>query len=318
MKFDGFKRQDFDGISAFCRQHFKVPVELKQVSTRGYNWGNIDFETSQMTFSVGELEAFEIPLNQVAGTKVQGKNEVTIEFQPSKAKTSQDSLVEVRFYVPGTITQGQVIDDGESKILRDKEMVDGDDEGDLDGEQGEISKRAQEIAVDESGQELNAAQLLVETIKQKSNIDETSSELIVELEELLCLTPRGRFQIDFHEDFFRLRGKSNDYRIYYNTIMHLFLLPKPDDMHWSFVISLNPPLRQGNTRYPFLVFQFDREDEVEATLNISEEKLAASNGRLEKEYDGPTYRVVSDLFSGLSTKSIIGASQAYSRLFILT
>ena len=139
------------------------------------------------------------------------------------------------------------------------------------------------------------------------------SELIVELDELLCLTPRGRFQVDFHEDFFRLRGKSNDYRINYSTISHLFLLPKPDDMHWNFILSLNPPIRQGNTRYPFLVFQFDREDEIEASLNISDEKIAASNGQLEKEYDGPTYRVVSDLFAGMSNRSVIGASQTYSR-----
>ena len=128
----------------FCRQHFNVPLEPKAISTRGYNWGNIDFESSQLIFSVGDLEAFEVPLNQVASTKAQGKNEVTVEFNPSKSRSAQDSLVEVRFYVPGTVTQGQVIDDGDNKILRDKELVDGDDE-DLDGEQGEISKRAQEV-----------------------------------------------------------------------------------------------------------------------------------------------------------------------------
>lgn len=37
-----------------------------------------------------------------------------------------------------------------------------------------------------------------------------------------------------------------------------------------FVIALNPPIRQGQTRYPFLVFQFERDDEIELDLNLEE------------------------------------------------
>jgi structure-specific recognition protein 1 len=56
----------------------------------------------------------------------------------------------------------------------------------------------------------------------------------------------------------------------YSGVTKMFLVPRPDDMHWNFVVGVNPPLRQGQTRYPFLVFQFEREEEIELELNIEE------------------------------------------------
>lgn len=71
-----------------------------------------------------------------------------------------------------------------------------------------------------------------------------------------------------HDSFLRLRGKSHDYKIMYTSIKRLFMVPKPDDLHWQFVVALDPPLRQGQTRYPHLVFQFEKEDEVDVEVNL--------------------------------------------------
>lgn len=49
--------------------------------------------------------------------------------------------------------------------------------------------------------------------------------------------------MDMHADFIRLRGKTYDYRIGYNQIQKLFLLPKPDDIHCQFVVRAVPPTR---------------------------------------------------------------------------
>lgn len=35
-------------------------------------------------------------------------------------------------------------------------------------------------------------------------------------------------------------------------------------------ISLDPPLRQGQTRYPYLVLEFSKEEEVDVELNLTE------------------------------------------------
>ena len=81
---------------------------------------------------------------------------------------------------------------------------------------------------------------------------------------------RGRFDVDMYENSFRLRGKTYDYKIQYEHIKKFMLLPKPDDLHMLIVIGLDPPLRQGQTRYPFLVMQFKREEEVIIELNMTE------------------------------------------------
>ncbi len=117
---------------------------------------------------------------------------------------------------------------------------------------------------------------------------------------------RGRYDIEMFASFMKLHGKTFDYKIEYNTISRLFQLPKPDQRHvffivsiriistlyftlsiiyrtpvlillqfhfsiiWNHQVSLDPPIKQGQTRYPHLVFQFPKEDTSEVTLNLTE------------------------------------------------
>ena len=83
---------------------------------------------------------------------------------------------------------------------------------------------------------------------------------------------RGRFDVDMYEKSFRMRGKTYDYKVLYESIKKFMLLPKPDDLHTLICIGLDPPLRQGQTRYPFLVMQFKREEEVLLDINMTEYK----------------------------------------------
>jgi structure-specific recognition protein 1 len=73
-----------------------------------------------------------------------------------------------------------------------------------------------------------------------------------------------------YENSFRLRGKTYDYKIVYENVKKFMLLPKPDEQHSLITIGLEPPLRQGQTRYPFIVMQFRREEEIELDLNMTE------------------------------------------------
>ena len=65
-----------------------------------------------------------------------------------------------------------------------------------------------------------------------------------------------------YDSSFRLRGKTYDYKIQYEAIKKFMVLPKPDEMHFMLCIGLDPPLRQVQTRYPFVVMQFKRDEEV--------------------------------------------------------
>jgi structure-specific recognition protein 1 len=73
-----------------------------------------------------------------------------------------------------------------------------------------------------------------------------------------------------YDNSFRLRGKTYDYKIPYDNIKKFMLMAKPDDVHQLISIGLEPPLRQGQTRYPFLVMQFKTDEERSIDLNITE------------------------------------------------
>ena len=90
----------------------------------------------------------------------------------------------------------------------------------------------------------------------------------------------------------------------------MFLLPKPDDQHFMFILHLEPPLRQGQTRYPFLCFQIERDVEIEVDCEMPEEEWKAYEGKLERKYDAPLYEVVGEVFKGVSGKKVVGSEYA--------
>ena len=108
IKFDGFSKELFDSLASVIKSCYSLNLEQKEVSLRGWNWGNTAFQNNQLIFSVGNKTCFEVPLNEVANTSLASKTEVMIEFAPpdlgpdSEGKRiKEDVLVEMRFFVPG-------------------------------------------------------------------------------------------------------------------------------------------------------------------------------------------------------------------------
>lgn len=108
--------------------------------------------------------------------------------------------------MPGGVTKGQIKDSDDKIIYKDKQDTPAED-GSVEESGMEIGEISQLPALDSNGEVLSAASLLCETIKQKSDMGAMLSEMIVSFDELLCVTPRGRFQVDMHQEFFRLRGR---------------------------------------------------------------------------------------------------------------
>jgi structure-specific recognition protein 1 len=116
---------------------------------------------------------------------------------------------------------------------------------------------------------------------------------------------RGRFDIDMYETSFRLRGKTYDYKIQFEAIKKFMFLPKPDELHIMICIGLDPPLRQGQTRYPFLVMQFKKDEEITLDLNVTDEQLENKyQGKLMARYEQPLFQVVTQVFRGLTGKKV--------------
>merc|ERR550532_751674 len=87
--------------------------------------------------------------------------------------------------------------------------------------------------------------------------------------------------------------------------MRLFLLPHKDQRQMFFCVNLDPPIKQGQTRYHYLVFSFMQEEDTELELPFTEEELKAKyEGKLEKEMRGPTFQLVSKVMKALVNRKI--------------
>jgi len=49
---------------------------------------------------------------------------------------------------------------------------------------------------------------------------------------------RGRYEVELFSQFFRLKGKTYDFKIQYKHVSRFYLLPRPNGAHVAFVISL--------------------------------------------------------------------------------
>ncbi|KAI0014129.1 hypothetical protein F4779DRAFT_560813 [Xylariaceae sp. FL0662B] len=296
---DGFQQEDLERLGKIFKNWYSINLDYKEHALRGWNWGKTEFSKAELVFNVQNKPSFEIPYSEISNTNLAGRNEVAVEFAASnendtgtnghlggargrgkKSGAGKDQLVEMRFYIPGTTTRKET--------------------------------EGEEAGSDAEQEEKNAATLFYETLIDKAEIGETAGDAIATFLEVLHLTPRGRFDIDMYEASFRLRGKTYDYKIQYEAIKKFMVLPKPDELHFMLCIGLDPPLRQGQTRYPFIVMQAKRDEEVTIDLNLTEEQLNEKyKDRLQPHYEQPLHQVITYIFKGLANKKITSPAKDF-------
>lgn len=92
--------------------------------------------------------------------------DTTGESQGKSKKSSMHELVEMRFYIPGTM------------IVKDE------------NEENEKKEEGEEEEEEEDGEEMSAAQLFYETVKDKADLGQVSGEGLALFQDILLLTPR--------------------------------------------------------------------------------------------------------------------------------
>ncbi|XP_012277915.1 FACT complex subunit Ssrp1 [Orussus abietinus] len=144
-------------------------------------------------------------------------------------------------------------------------------------------------------------------VLQKASVISVSGDAIAIFREIQCLTPRGRYDIKIFQTFFQLHGKTFDYKIPMSTVLRLFLLPHKDNRQMFFVVSLDPPIKQGQTRYHYLVLLFNQEEETSIELPFSEKELSDKyDNKLTKELSGPTYEVLGKVMKVIINRKLTG------------
>ncbi|KAI9891782.1 MAG: FACT complex subunit [Vezdaea aestivalis] len=302
IQLDGFLEEDFERLAKPFQVWYGLKLEKNDHILKGWNWGKGVFEKQELQFKVQNRPAFEIPYSEISNTQLAGRTEVALEFslpgngdetgtngalggarsQGRKSGAGGDQLVEMRFYIPGTAKKANASDD--------------------EGEKGH----------EDYQEEVNAANEFYDTLIEKAEIGEVAGDTYATFEDILHLIPRGRCGIDMYEASFRLRGKTSDYKMPYENVKKFMLLPKPDEVHMLIAIGLEPPIRQGQTRYPFIVMQFKRDDEIELDLNMTDELLKEKYpDKLQAHYEAPVANVIASVFRGLAKKRVITPSKEF-------
>ncbi|XP_011009449.1 PREDICTED: FACT complex subunit SSRP1-like [Populus euphratica] len=246
-------------------QSHGITPEEKQLSVSGRNWGEVDLNGNMLTFLVGSKQAFEVSLADVSQTQMQGKNDVILEFH---------------------------VDDTTGANEKDSLM--------------ELSFHIPNNNTQYIGDENHPpAQVFRDLIVQKADVGAGGEEAVVTFEGIAILTPRGRYSVELHLSFLRLQGQANDFKIQYSSVVRLFLLPKFNQPHTFVVVTLDPPIRKGQTLYPHIVLQFDTDFVVQSKLSMSEDLLYTKyKDKLEPSYKGLIHEVFTTILRGLSSAKV--------------
>nr|QSE03622.1 FACT complex component POB3 [Metchnikovella dogieli] len=255
MVVQNIKADDRQALKDFFKKNHGKELEIREMACSGENGGEMAFGDRGIVFAAGDKTLFEVPFEEVIGVSVKEKDELAIELKAFDAQQQdgRDYLAEVRVYIS------------------DKEA----------GEGGE-----------HSGEEIEeSAKRICHALQKAAHLEEKTGKVLASISDFSFLVPRGRYQLDVAEGYIRLHGKTYDYKIQNAAIKSLLLVPLADETGFYFMVELEPAIRKGQTRYPFLVSQLDRR-----------ELFVSHVGG--KEYAGPMYSVVSALFSDISDTAV--------------
>lgn len=98
--------------------------------------------------------------------------------------------------------------------------------------------------------------------------------------------------------------KHYSFVLFCSSIARIFILPRPNPPQTLVAISLDHPIRKGQTSYNHIICQFPSDQDISLGLDISDEALAAKNekcgGYLLREMKGNAHEVFTKCLKGLS------------------
>ncbi|XP_024978317.1 FACT complex subunit SSRP1-like [Cynara cardunculus var. scolymus] len=264
-KFDGFRDQDVSSLINFFQNSCSITAEEKQLSVSGKNWGEFDINGNMLSFLVGSKQAFEVSLADVSQTQIQGKDDVVLEFRKDDITGANET--------DSLVEMSFHIPSSNTQFVGDKNN--------------------------------SPAQVFLKNIQSMAVVGVGGEEAFVTFDTVTILTPRGRYDVELHLSFLRLQGQANDFKIHYSSIVRVFILPKCNTPHTFVVITLDPPIRKGQTLYPHIVIQFETDYVVESKLALNEDLYSSKyKDKLGPYYKGLIPEVFTVILHGLSSRKL--------------
>ncbi|KAL6756819.1 hypothetical protein V8C86DRAFT_1789455 [Haematococcus lacustris] len=242
--------------------------QTSALAVSGRNWGNVAINGKSLMFLVDGKVALEVPLPDVAQAQ-QVKDDLMLEFHVDDAAPEERSDCLAEMAFHVPAGHPQWVGEGE---------------------------------------ETPAKALLDAVLPHVDMAAPGSDDMCASFSDVHVLAPRGRFEVEMYLGSLTLVGQTQEFKIRYSSIQRIFVLPKSSTPHTLVVISLDPPIRKGQTYYTHILCQFSSEDEASIDLVISPEALAAKSekcgGKLKSSMSGPLHEVFAHTLRGLSAAKI--------------
>ncbi|KAF7684624.1 FACT complex subunit POB3 [Astathelohania contejeani] len=107
---------------------------------------------------------------------------------------------------------------------------------------------------------------------------------VVTFSVLPSVYPRGKNEYIFCQGMLLVKGSTYEHKIMYSSIKGVFVLEKVADVSTFVALQLEPAIRQGQTKYNFIVLEF--EHGIEEEFEISQEDVDEIGNGLECHYSG--------------------------------
>jgi len=304
MLFCGLKGGDVDAVKDALKGMGKTADE-GTLSVNGRNWGDVEIRGPALGFKVDGHYAFRVSLPDVSGVQGVGKSDVMLQFLPDDNDGPEDVLTEMTFHVPDGAEDVPGFADAQEEAAAEAENAreaqangGGEEGGEENGGEVEVQRVPPSVA-------------LMRVLQAHASVEDTASaEALMTFENVSLIVPRGKFDLELHSGLLKLAGTGQDFVVRYGSIQRIFILPKTATPHTVVAITLDPPIRKGNTYYPHLLCQFDSTEHLEdEELNIDDElfeqKKEKCGGKLERKYTGLAFDVFAKALRGLANSKLV-------------
>ena len=281
----------------------------KESFVKGLTWGSYTLSEDKLRFNGESKKWFDIPLKALSNVQQGGnKNEIALEF--NKDEDIEDSAIcEIKLFVPEIDNKKKEAEEKDENKENQEQEKDENKENQEQEKDENKENQEQEKDVEEEKPYKMRVELLKEEIMKIAGIGSVTGA-IAHIPDFQTIIPRGKFDIFFLKNAFKMNGQSHNYQIQTKNIAKLFLVQKAEGNYSLLIIKLKSPLTQGNVSYPFIIFQIKAENEISIDLNIPEDDEDLNNLEdFQSPLSGKTIDVISKLFHQIMNKGIIVPSK---------
>jgi len=282
----------------------------KEIFVKGLNWGDLTTTENELIFTHKSKLWFQMPMNAISNIQhIANKNEIALEINQEDIN-DDSALCELRLFIPEQENKNK-----KNKNSEENESIPEENKSDDNNEDEEADGNGEEQNNKKKRSVKSRAEFIKNDIIKKAKIGSVSNS-IAHIQDIQMVTPRGKFDLYFTKNYLKIHGQSFNYQILNKNILKVFLLPKIDNHNHFFVLQLKSPLTQGNTQYPFLIFQILSDEETTINLNITEKdselRKSFKNIQDNNSIEGKLMDIIARLFNVLINIGVIIPSKNFT------